>query len=53
MSVTVGRGVFGKSNGNKISALLRVENVSMGNQSTIFYLTAVVRLGLFTREGIY
>lgn len=51
MSVMVGREVFGKSNGNKISALLRMENVS--DQSAIFYLTAVVRLGLLTREGIY
>lgn len=30
-----------------------MENVSMGDQSAIFYLTAVVRLGLLTREGIY
>lgn len=35
--------MVGKSNENKISALLKMENISTNNQSVICYSTAVVR----------
>lgn len=43
MSAMDGRKLIGKSNGNKICVLLKMENISMDNQSLICYLTAVVR----------
>jgi len=53
MSVMDGRRVVGKSNGNIISAVLNMENISMNNQNVICYLTAVVRCDCSLREGIY
>lgn len=42
MSVMDEGRVVGKFNGNKISALLNMENISMDNQTVICYLDAVV-----------